>query len=262
MKGVGYLNVLSLGAGKQSSYLLLKNLSGDFDSRVNYAVFSDTGNEPRHVYNYLNWLILYCKRKYNFDISVIRSNDLIEDTTNFLAGSNKRGTSIPCYMSPTGAPMRRQCTLHYKIRPIRKFVRPLLKGKKLKLWIGISLDEMQRMKVSDVQYIELYYPLVKNRISIDNIKHFYLKNGFTEPGKSSCLVCPFHSDQYWYLLKKQSPDEFEFACAFDELIRVQPRYKGHAFLHKSMQPLRTVAFVPDPSLFSELIDECEGLCGI
>jgi hypothetical protein len=262
MKGKGYLNVLSLGLGKQSSYLLLKNLSGEIGKRVDYAIFSDTGCEPSYVYSYLKWLRYYCLKKFNFKIDVIHPGNLLIDINNYYLGLSNRYSSIPAYVAPSGAPIRRQCTYDYKIRSIRKFSRQLLKGKKLKMWIGISYDEMQRMKISDIQYIENYYPLVEEKIKITDIKNWYPNNNFTEPGKSSCFFCPFHSDKYWFLLKKHHLIDFEKACNVDKIIRNHPKMNGKLYLHKSLKPLSSINFSHVSNLFSEMENECEGMCGI
>ena len=53
--------------------------------------------------------------------------------------------------------LRRQCTNHYKIEPIYKQIRrlaggkrgrPFPKGRHVEMWLGISLDEVGRMKPS------------------------------------------------------------------------------------------------------------------
>ena len=49
------LRVLSLGAGVQSSTLLFKMLHGEIEP-PNVAIFSDTGNEPQAVYEWLEYL--------------------------------------------------------------------------------------------------------------------------------------------------------------------------------------------------------------
>lgn len=49
------LRVLSLGAGVQSSAVLLMADCGDVEP-VDIAVFADTGSEPKVVYQWLEWL--------------------------------------------------------------------------------------------------------------------------------------------------------------------------------------------------------------
>jgi len=49
------INVLSLGAGIQSSALLLMSCDG-FLPKLDHAIFADTGWEPVAVYKHLEWL--------------------------------------------------------------------------------------------------------------------------------------------------------------------------------------------------------------
>ena len=54
------------------------------------------------------------------------------------------------------------------------------------------MDEVERISDSSVKYIEHYYPLVENNIRIDQIINWFAVNDLPEPGKSACLICPFH----------------------------------------------------------------------
>lgn len=272
-----YLNVVSLGAGKQSSYMLIRALKGDFGYKPNIAIFSDTGCEPKYVYEYLDWFDDYLKRNFNFSITKVSAGNLREDVEKYINGERNRVASLPLRLEKDGL-INRQCTNDYKIVPLRRELQRKRKELvnewadvgidvpinllKIRLWIGISLDEIERMKKSNVNYIENYFPLVDNKITIDGIKEFYRANNLREPGKSACLVCPFHSDQYWRRFKKEYPEEFESACVFDDKIREYPKLNKKAFLSKHLKPLRNIDFAYQPSLFPELIEECEGLCGL
>src|SRR5438874_4506408 len=50
------LRILSLGAGVQSTTVLLMALHGEFPERLDAAIFADTGWEPRAIYRHLDWL--------------------------------------------------------------------------------------------------------------------------------------------------------------------------------------------------------------
>lgn len=255
------LNIISLGAGKQSTYMLIQALEGKWGIIPDYAVFSDIGCEPQMVYDYLEWLKSYVKDKYNFDITIVSNGNLMSDTLDFLNGKTKRVATPPFYMSEGGI-MKRHCTTDYKIVPIRRFYQKIRNKKKIRQWIGISLDEMQRMKISNVKYIDNYYPLVEDKIRLSDIKNWYKKTEFKEPMKSSCMICPFHSNGYWKRFKKLFPIEFEKVCEFDDAIRNYPTLKSQAYLSRHLKPLREINFNYSPSLFPELIEECEGLCGL
>jgi len=255
------LNVISLGVGKQSTYMLLNALEGKFKFKPDIAVYSNTGCEPEYVTNYLKWLTEYVKEKYDFDIIEVSNGDIMQDTIDYIDGKIARNPQIPLRLEGGGI-MNRHCTGDYKIAPIRKYLQSIRNGKKIRLWIGISLDEIERIKQSDVQYIEHYYPLVDYRISIDGIKEWFRLTGLPEPGKSACLICPFHSKAYWQLFKKNFPLEFKKACDFDDKIRNYPKLKSRTFLYKDGIPLKDVDFTQSPSLFPELIEECHGMCGL
>jgi len=260
-KKMNYINVISLGAGKQSSYMLLQSLEGKFEYRPDYAIFSDTGCEPKYVYEYLFWLKDYVFNKYGFEIKIVSKSNLLKDVERYIDGEINRVSQLPFFLENGGIVMR-QCTVDYKIAPLRKYLQKIRNNNKVRLWIGISLDEMERMKNSPVGYIEHYYPLIENKISIDNIVNWFNNSNLPIPGKSACLICPFHSTEYWQRFKKEFPEEFETACLFDEKIRNYPKLNKKAFIYRKSIPLRDVNFTFEQSLFPELIEECNGLCGL
>lgn len=96
---------------------------------------------------------------------------------------------------------QRQCTGYYRILPVRRFVKKdKPKGGQVELWLGISYDDLQSMKDPNVQWVKHRYPLVEKRIKrydcIQNFKGHHLPI----PSRSSCVICPYHSNDYWYSL--------------------------------------------------------------
>ena len=67
------LNVLSLGAGVQSSTLLLMSLNGDMPP-LDYVIFADTGWEPRAVYDHLEKLKTECL-KADLPLIIVRNKN-------------------------------------------------------------------------------------------------------------------------------------------------------------------------------------------
>lgn len=256
------INVISLGAGKQSSYMLLNALEGKYKYKPYFAIFSDTGCEPQYVYDYLNWIKTFVKNKYNFDIIIVSRGNLMKDVIDYIDGTNNRASALPYFNDMNGGPIGRQCTGDYKVQPLRKYLQSIRDKSKIRLWIGISLNEIQRIKDAPVKYIEHYYPLIESRISIDVIVNWFKENNLVEPGKSACLICPFHSHMYWQRFKSQFPSEFKIACDFDDKIRQLPNMRGKTYLSRQLKPLREIDFTQQPSLFPELIEECHGLCGL
>lgn len=261
-------DIISLGAGVQSSALLLMADRGEFDVIPKYAIFADTGNEPDMVYE---WLELLKKEVKNIEIITTSSGNIYKDT---LEGVEKgtRFSGLPFYtLRENGKKgmLMRQCTNDYKIVAVKREIRRLLglpiKGRtsaQVNLWMGISTDEIERVKPSRVKFITNTYPLIDKDMSRDDCYDYFSKVGLPDPPRSACIVCPFHSNSYWRYLKETDRRAWELAVDFDKRIRRIHTIDAstQAFLHPSCVPLDEVDLdLESPTNFS---NECEGMCGI
>jgi hypothetical protein len=258
------MNIISLGAGVQSSTMALMAAHGEITPMPDCAIFADTGWEPKAVYSHLEKL----KAALPFPVYVVSSGNIRDDAIAKTNSTKQRFAAIPWHMKmPNGdASMgRRQCTAEYKLKPLYRKVRELLGGKTPKggcvMWVGISTDEAQRMKPARVKYIINSWPLIERNISRQDCIRWLASKGWGAP-KSSCIGCPFHSDAEWRAL---TPDEFADACLVDEAIRNPSNgIRGQQFVHRKLKPLaeidlRTAEQAGQMSLFD---NECEGMCGV
>jgi hypothetical protein len=266
------LRVLSLGAGVQSSTVLLMSLAGELPL-VDAAVFADTGWEPRAVYQHLDRLEA-AAAKAGVPVYRVSTGNLREDALD----PRHRFASMPLHVRREDGRrgmIRRQCTREYKITPIRRQVRQLWQatGKPpVEQWLGISLDEAHQMRDSDVAYIDNVYPLVDARMTRADCQRWLADHGWQAP-KSACIGCPFRSDRRWRELRDNSPAEWADAVAFDRAIRAghrrhgQPALRGRAYLHRSLVPLDRVDLRSTPRRGSGAEpgdgfgNDCHGLCG-
>ncbi|WP_281989735.1 hypothetical protein [Aquimarina aggregata] len=269
-------NIISLGAGTQSTDLLLRGLEGEFEEVPSHAIFSDTGNEPKGVYTYLEWLIKFVDKEYKFNIDIVSAGNIYQDAFAYLEGTRKRYEGVPYYTRnpKTGKKgiLRRQCTGDYKIRPVRRHIRKVLpEAKKVSLWLGISYDEIQRMKQANVKWITHRFPLIEKKIKRINCIQNFKAHGLPVPVRSSCVVCPYHSDKYWIWIYENERDSFDAAVMLDEAIRSYPSINDECYLHRSCRPLKEVIVdilkgkelaSTQLNIFPELIEECSGVCGI
>lgn len=69
-------------------------------------------------------------------------------------------------------------------------------------WIGITLDEWQRAKDSDVQYIKHAFPLLDRNMTRQDCLNYLKRHNLPVPGKSSCTFCPYHSRIAWEEMKR------------------------------------------------------------
>lgn len=305
--------ILSLGAGVQSSTLLLMSCAGELP-KLDAAIFADTQWEPEKVYAWLEYLKEQAA-KAGIPIIVRTVGNIRTDILDFWyqrkSADGKRHASIPAFIKNpdktdqvqtlwgiedfteegTRGKTRRQCTGTYKIDLIELATRQILGLKKkerwptepsVRQWIGISADELHRLKKDPRPAIRLWYPLVHHLVSprkkglfkqgydrqdcIDWMK----RTGHPEPPRSACIGCPFHSDAEWVAMKRDFPHEFEDACQVDELIRANDDKRnpgdliGKPYLHDSLIPLRMVEFDPscDVSSGRGMSNECVGVCGV
>ncbi len=259
------LRVLSLGAGVQSTALLLMGIHGEFGDRPDVAIFADTRSEPAGVYRHLDWLREFCAG-IGFPLLTVTAGDLGAVTLAMARGEGTRFASLPFFVSsPTrrGSGMiRRQCTSDYKIVPIRRAMRSLVgKRGQVELWMGISADEWARMKDSDRQWITHRYPLVERRISRQGCLDWLAGHGYPKPPKSACTFCPFHSNAVWREMKQTDPVSWREAVEFDAQVRHLPRIAGEVYLHSSLKPLDEVYLGEDQ--IDLWANSCEGgHCGV
>jgi hypothetical protein len=275
-------NFLSLGAGVQSSALALMAARGEVTPNLNAAIFADTQAEPASVYKWLDWLELeISKSAYPFPVLRITKGSLTDESLRLRKRIKKEGppwskSLIPAYIkNPNGSRgiLGRSCTYDYKVMAIIKHQRKIAKIKRgqkevtVTSWIGISFDEIQRMKPSRVAWVQHRWPLIELEINRHDCLAWMEKRGYPKPPRSACVYCPFHSDREWRRLRDEEPHEFIRAVNFEkklQLVKSQtPKMKGIPFLHASLIPLDQVNFGGmDPRSDDLFGNECEGMCGV
>lgn len=270
------LRVLSLGAGVQSSTLLFKVLHEEI-APVDIAIFADTGNEPKEVYDWVDYLKKEAKGKV--EIRTVHNDRNTGSIYDDILAADGWFAGIPVYTRNTednsDGMSRRQCTDRYKIQPIFKEVRNILgvenlRGRTVEMVMGISFDETQRAKYPPNKWQINTYPLVENKITRKECMHWMERKGLPKPPRSACIICPYHNNNEWNRIKTEHPKEWEEAVYFDEQLR-DPKAKGQfakrfdseLYIHKSRVPLRDASLevVEDPQ-YSLFDDECEGMCGV
>jgi len=271
------IRVLSLGAGVQSSTLFLMALAGEFgDERPSVALFADTQWEPADVYAWL----LKLENVGGQELPIRRvTKGNIRDAA---LRPSTRFASMPLYTisrkpaSATEGQLRRQCTREFKVEPITRYIRQHLlqlaprqrvrKGDHIELWMGISVDEASRMRDNRAPWILNRYPLIERRMSRQDCVRWLESNAarIGMPPKSACIGCPYTDDNRWREMKREHPNEFADAVAFDHAIRRGVRGVAQdAYLHRSTKPLDEVDFenAEDKGQINFFENECEGLCG-
>ena len=268
------LNIISLGAGVQSSTMALMAAHGEITPMPDCAIFADTQAEPRKVYEWLDWITPMLP----FPVHRVTSGNLHEEIMAATRGEQRMDARPPFFVEGGGM-LRRQCTQDYKLAAIQRKTRELLglvprqrapKSESVIQWIGISTDEASRMKPSRLPYISHRWPLIDLGMSRWHCIEWLQNNVGRVAPKSACTFCPYHDDAAWLAMKRNDPESFSDACAVDAAIRDGVSKGGKSlstsrwFVHRTLTPLSEVDFAQrtgesQQSMFS---DECEGMCGV
>lgn len=264
------LRVLSLGAGVQSTTLALMAAHREIGPMPDAAIFADTGWEPRAVYEHLDWLS--GGNVLPFPIVRVQGVNLRDQVIERATRSHGRFITVP-YFLQSGGMGRRQCTGDAKIEPIHQAVRALLgvpKGARatryrVEQWIGISRDELVRMKAARVPWITHRWPLIERRMTRHDCLAWLARHEYPEPPRSACIGCPFHRDSYWRRLQREDPEAFDDAVAVDHAMRAGGPIRGMRqleYMHRSCRPLDQVDFRTEAERGQlSFLDECDGVCG-
>lgn len=244
------------------------------------AIFADTQAEPASVYKWLDWL----ETELPFPVHRVTAGSLTDrittTRTNRKTGKEYYSNMIPAFVLKKDGHrgiIGRSCTHNFKIVPLMKKQRELggiKRGQKeigVISWIGISLDEVTRMKPSRVKWCEHRWPLVDKGMKRWDCLRWMAGHGFPEPPRSACKYCPFHSDAEWRRLRAEEPLEFEESVLIERQLQAvhakittYGRMKGTAYLHDSLVPLDRVDFSTDSDHGQQQMfqNECAGMCGL
>ena len=277
-------NILSLGAGVQSSTLALMAATGEVSGypHLDAAIFADTQAEPDSVYRWLDWLEAEIARSpFPFPVHRVTAGSLRDRSLTMHVTKDGRKysrTEIPFFTlngdGTSGKIRFRPCTADYKIKPILKMARRLgeiKRGQKMvgvRQWIGISLDEAHRMKPSRDPWVENTWPLIDLRMRRADCLRWMEGHGYPKPPRSACVFCPFHNDHEWRRLKLEEPEAFAAAVDFEALLQSakarSDNMESRPFLHRQLKPLAEIDFAnaEDRGQADLWGNECAGMCGV
>tara|TARA_R110000823_G_scaffold117707_1_gene241301 strand:- start:310 stop:1086 length:777 start_codon:yes stop_codon:yes gene_type:complete len=258
------MKIISLGLGIQSTAMYIMSSLGQID-RADHAIFADPGAELPDTYKLWDYLNIWKERNNGIPL-VKKRKSLYDDLIKSQNSRGKRFASIPAFTESQGM-VRRQCTGEYKINVVVQEVRRLhglKKGQRMKpteMFLGISLDEIQRMKESQLYNIDYKYPLIEQRITRSDCVRFLEEHGFHNVKKSSCTFCPFHNNRNWKEIKRDYPDEWEKVIKVDRAIRDSSNRGSDdkLYLHRTLVPIEEAYLQEDQE---ELFMCEEGYCGI
>jgi hypothetical protein len=256
--------IQSMGMGVQSVTMAAMSCLGDLPM-PDLSVFADTGWELDETMEYAEWFTRWAAER-GLEIVTAKNGDIRADA--FKPG---RWANMPLYVlgdEGKPAPILRQCSLEYKIKVVHDVARRRLglpdwrnyKGEPITIWLGYSLDEVERMKESDAKYYRNDWPLImQKRMNRGDCERYLKAHGLPIPEKSACVGCPWRTDASWASMKRHKPAQFAEAVDFDAKIRhARPGMEKPVYLHKSLTPLSEANFGEDQT--DMFLNQCDGPC--
>jgi len=267
------IRYISLGAGVQSSVMALMAARGEIAPMPDFAVFADTQWEPAGVYEHLDWM----ESQLPFPVHRVTNGDIRAVAIGSTDGEFSPGLPVFISTDPPGM-VGRHCTNSFKIQPSQKKVREILgytKGQRLlkttqvEQWMGISRDEIQRVKENRDWWITNRWPLIEQMMSRHDCQVWFEKHYPSRTlSRSACIGCPYHNDNEWRKMKDSDPVSWADAVEFDHALRSGKRSafgaKKPVFVHRSVMPLDEVdlSTETDRGQLDMFGEECEGMCGV
>ncbi len=281
------LRILNLGAGVQSTTVLRMSIHGELP-QLDASIFADTWWEPKAVYEHLK-LLKAETIAAGIPLHIVTAGDLRQHVLDGVA-AGKRVSSPPFFTigdKGDSVIINRSCTGDFKIDPIERKVKELIGHKpytrlptevRAEQWLGISGDEIERMKVSMEPWVRFWHPLIEmpwtengshtpmrdRSLTREDCQRWLVAHGYPEAPRSACVGCPFRSNAEWRDLRDNDPEAWENACQFDDAIRgVQSHKLLHGmkrpcYLHRSLKPLRIAPI--DENDAGQVRFECTGVC--
>jgi len=288
------LTTVSLGGGVQSGTIAEMVAESELPC-PDVFIFADTGDEPDYVYTYIGYL---ARRLGVVGVPVVQvsNGNMVGD----LYGG-KRFAAMPLFTKQAKAVagfgieahneqvgrLRRQCTREYKIEPIEKWIKTRLlesghakqsksgavrinPGVMVESWLGISWDEIQRMKPNQTKWITNRWPLIEKRMTRTHCEQWLRDRGLPVPLKSACKRCPYHDLKYWRDMKDNRPSDWQEIARFDadlrnpsSGLRIAATANGELFVSEQCIPLVDIDLSTRQEQGQMTFDMCdEGHCFI
>lgn len=210
--------VQSYGGGTQSIAIGLLVIEGKLP-RPDLIVMADTGLETTETWEYLAKIMLPLFYEHGLSFH-IAGHDLAKVDLY----SHKGELLIPAFTEAGKLPTF--CSSEWKTYVVRRYLR-FLGVEECDMWIGMSTDEIERLKPSRAKWIEHVWPLCAMPVHVGygvqmsraECVQYIRSQGKPEPPKSCCVICPHRRNPQWERQKRLYPQDHERAVEIDRAIR-------------------------------------------
>lgn len=222
------ITYLSFGGGVQSTSILLMMIEGKIE-RPDFVFFADTGSELPETYATVEKMKIKCEDAGIEFRTVYGSPGVFEEGIKLheYYMKKKKAPHLPMVRNP-------QCTDKFKILPIRRAVRQIIKergiDKNPKPWatclLGITTDEKHRARKSNIQYVKHRFPLIEIDYSRRRCVEYLEKFDDLQVSKSGCFCCPYQQPSGYNQLRMNHPDLFKICIEMEEAAKSKGTKNG------------------------------------
>lgn len=222
------ISLWSYGGGVQSCAIAALIVEGRLDP-PDRTVIADTHYEQSTTWDFLERII---QPRLGFPIHRVPAKDFA--TVGLYGGKDKDTLLIPAFTNQSGetGKLPAFCSNEWKRRVIERWARKSgFSGGAF--WMGFSTDELQRVKKGSGVWLERY-PLIEERMSRGDCISLATRVFGEIPPRSSCWMCPNHTQEEWRDIRDNKPKDWQMAITFDRSVR---KRDPNAFLHADCIPL-------------------------
>ena len=228
--------VWSCGGGTQSAAIAVLIVQGRLP-KPDISVIVDTEREKSTTWKYLDEVI--APNLAAVGVEVIRIPKSRYATVDLYGGESDDALLIPAFTTQSGevGKLPTYCSVEWKQRVVQRYLREC-GVEEARVWVGISRDEMSRIRAPRLQWLRERYVLLYD-VPMYRSECVYLVThimGWPKPPRSACWMCPNMSDEEW---REMEPGDFKKAVQFEREIRKRDNF---VFLHELGKPLDQVDF--------------------
>lgn len=218
------VQVWSSGGGVQSAAIAALIVQGKL--RPDVAVIVDTEREQSTTWHYMDDVISPALASVGLTLHRVAKSEFA--TVDLWGGKGKDSLLIPVFTTQGGdiGKLPTYCSNEWKRRVVRRWATKM--GIiAADIWLGISTDEIRRLSPGNGKWCNRF-PLVEQRMNRADCMALVAQMGWPSAPRSSCYMCPNHTQTEWRDIRDNKPADWRAAVKFDRDLRMTD---PHAFVH-------------------------------
>jgi hypothetical protein len=221
------------GGGTQSAAIAALIVRGDM-AAPDLAVIVDTEREQSTTWSYMDDVIAPALERAS--VPLVRVPKSRYATVDVFGGADGNSLLIPAFTTQGGdiGKLSGYCSNEWKRRVAQRWAVKERGVVAATSWVGFSTDELERVPKPQTGKWQDRFPLIEQKMNRGDCIALVERMGWPTPPRSSCWMCPNHTQIEWRDIRDNKPDDWRRAVQFDKWIRTKD---PHAYVHADAVPL-------------------------